>query len=58
MRIIIRFRPISWMFKKNWYSTYRWTHPEDFWGETIYLIDFGVLTFGYSIKTKKSKSWL
>ena len=54
MQIIFRCRPIKWMFKKNWYSLYRWknpfTYPSD--GMIGRVIDAGVFTIGYRKKAK------
>jgi len=53
MRMILRFRPISWMFRRNWYSFYRWTHPQDYGNEIYKLFDFGSITIGYVKKASK-----
>ena len=50
MRIIVRFRPISYIFYKNWYSLYRWKNPHYYEDEDkvrVKLIDIGAITIGY-----------
>lgn len=51
IRLILNFRPIEFMFIKNWYSLYRWRNPfTHFNNETVKLIDIGSLTIGYGKK--------
>jgi len=46
MRIVFRIRPFYYLFVKNWYGKrkQRWNYT------MYYLIDFGMITFGYSKK--------
>jgi hypothetical protein len=48
MEIILCFRPIKWMFIRNWYSMYRWNNSTHYENRVHKLIDFGFITFGYS----------
>ena len=48
MKVIICFRPISWMFRGNWYSLYRWRNPQYYENKTFKLIDIGSITVGIS----------
>lgn len=47
-RLVLTFRPIKWMLRKDWYSTSRWgfSGPDPL--ERIWLIDFGAVTFGFA----------
>ncbi len=47
VRLTLVVRPISYMFRKNWYSLYRWKNPPEIEGEIAHLVDFGSFTFGY-----------
>ena len=47
-RFVLRFRPFSWFFRKNWYSIGRWNVKGTFEGETLYLLDIGAITIGIS----------
>lgn len=51
-RFVLYFRPFSWFFRNNWYSTLRWGKPGYLPGETLYLIDVGAITFGYAHEFK------
>jgi hypothetical protein len=33
------------LFRRNWYSLYRWNNPEDYNGYKVKVIDFGVFYF-------------
>lgn len=48
-RLIIRFRPLIFIFKRNWYSIGRWKTKQEYpmSGGYCRLIDFGIVTFGY-----------
>ncbi len=48
--MILVFRPLKFIFYKNWYSVYRWTHPTEYENTISHLIDFGFLTIGYKVK--------
>lgn len=47
MRLVVAIRPISWMFLRNWYSVYRWTHPQDYMNRVYRLVDIGFITIGF-----------
>jgi hypothetical protein len=49
MKPIFVRRPLSWIFRRSWYSTYRWTHPHELDGCMVYLIDIGMFTIGVEI---------
>jgi len=51
-RLVLVFRPISWIFRKDWYGLYRWKNPLSYENYRIYLIDFGLITFGYETNRK------
>ena len=51
MRLILRFRPFSWFFRKDWYSLKRWG-MNDSNNESLYLVDIGAITFGVALKKK------
>lgn len=57
MRIIFRIRPLNFMFRKNWYSLYRWKNPYETYYNEKYnynrVIDIGFITIGYATKIKK-----
>lgn len=46
-KLILCFRPISFMFLKNWYSLYRWNNPTEYENQIFRMIDIGVITIGY-----------
>jgi hypothetical protein len=53
MRFILHFRPFKYLFRKNWYGIRKgkaWTY---IFGETINILDLGILSIGYAIKPKK-----
>ncbi len=53
VRFILWFRPIRYIFYRNWYSTMRWRKPYDSpYGEIVYLLDFGFITFGFATNKK------
>jgi len=58
MRLIFCIRPFSFIFRRNWYSLYRLRH-DGIWGvegiddERLYLIDLGMITFGFAKKVNK-----
>jgi len=54
LRICFYFRGIAWLTRKDWYTLARWGVEGITPLETMYLVDFGMFTFGYS-KIKKSK---
>jgi hypothetical protein len=45
------------MFRKNWYSLYRWKNPYETYYNEKYnynrVIDIGFITIGYATKIKK-----
>lgn len=52
MRLIVRIRPIHYIFKRKWY-TFRRLHEEYVLNnECVRLIDCGMITFGYATKLK------
>jgi hypothetical protein len=53
MKFIFHIREKSFLFNKNWYSMARWKNPDTFEGRKGYIIDFGIICFGYSVKEKK-----
>ena len=56
MEIIFRFRGFSFLFYKQWYSTYRWKNPYTHEGEITKLIDFGMISFGYRKKERSDEN--
>lgn len=55
IKCIFRVRPLRWLFRRNWYSLYRWRNPVEQDGETVRLIDMGPVTVGYRRSTKWQK---
>ena len=53
MRLIFRVRSISWLFRKGWYSLYRWKNPTYCNNEMSKMIDIGMFTIGYAIKSRR-----
>lgn len=55
MRLVFCRRPFRFIFKKKWYSCYRFknpvTYPSD--NQKGRLIDFGMFTFGFRYKRRK-----
>ena len=39
------FRGFGYIFRKHWYSFYRWKNPSEYDGARFRIIDFGMLYF-------------
>lgn len=50
MRIILRVRPLEFIFNKNWYSKTRFITPVFYENEKLRIIDIGCLSVGYAKK--------
>lgn len=50
MRLIFRVRPISFLFRKDWYSICRWKGV-NYENEVLHLLDIGMITIGYATVT-------
>lgn len=52
---MILFRPFKWIFRKDWYSLYRWRKTDNypFSTDTVRLIDIGMLSIGYTTMNDK-----
>jgi len=54
IRLVFAWRDFSYLFRRNWYSLYRWHNEVALGGRYWKLIDIGILTIGIKYN-KRSK---